>query len=511
MVAIINNSAIFKAFGAFLLCLTAITLSHWPLLNLPFFWDEAGYYVPAAWDLYSAGSLIPTSVVAEAHPPLIPIYVAISWTMFGVTPIVARLAMVLWSAMALLGAYLFARRLTGPVGAVASTVLLAAYPIFFVQSTLVQLDMPVTTLSIWACWAILNDRSSLAYFLLACAALTKGTGFLTGVGLAIFVLVADPISRALLAKARNLVFIPVLCFGGWLIVHWYLSGSIFGGSNFVEYNLLSLITSPKRLAAAAVLRLWHLTGHVGLWGLVLPSVVIVWVNRKRICMKAEPLGRAALLVACVGGIYLGAFTVIGGAVLARYMLPATALLIIFLGCAASTLLSRKFIGLVFLLALAAFTTGLFTQPPYHTAFEDTLMYADFIKLHQQAIAMAEQKYPGQSFVTSWPATDELTKPYLGYVKQPLPIKQIADFNSNAAGNAIASCQGECVVLAFDTQYEPSDSWMRPSRLLPVWKKAAEAIITRPGITPEMIAHQNHLHLESALRKSPHFVAFLKKE
>ena len=511
MVAIIKNREIFKAFGGFLLCVTAITLSHWPLLNLPFFWDEAGYYVHAAWDLYSAGSLIPTSVVPEAHPPLIPIYVAIAGEIIGFTPTVARSAMVLWSAMALLGAYFFARRLTSPVGATAATVLLGAYPIFFVQATLVQLDMPVTTLSIWASWAVLKDRFSLAYFLLACAALTKGTGFLTGVGLAIFVVIADPLSRALLAKARNLAFIPVLCFGVWLIVHWYLSGSIFGGSNFVEYNLLSLITSPKRLATAAVLRLWHLTGHVGLWGLVLPSVAVGWVNRKKTWMKEAPLGRAALLVTCVGGIYLIAFTFIGGAVLARYMLPVTALLIIFLASAASSLLSRKFSGLVFLLALGTFTMGLFSQPSYHTAFEDTLMYADFVRLHQQAVAMAQQQYTGQTFVTSWPATDELTKPYLGYVNEPLPIKQITDFSSSAVDSALANCHGECVVLAFDTQYEPSDSWMRPSRLLSFWKKAAGTIATRPGTTPEIIAHQNQLHLESALRMSPHFVAFFKKQ
>ena len=33
---------------------------HAGLLRLPYFWDEAGYYVPAARDLLLTGSLIPT-------------------------------------------------------------------------------------------------------------------------------------------------------------------------------------------------------------------------------------------------------------------------------------------------------------------------------------------------------------------------------------------------------------------------------------------------------------------
>ena len=47
-----------------------IFLLHAPLLQLPYFWDEAGYYVPAARDILLSGSLIPRSTVSNAHPPL---------------------------------------------------------------------------------------------------------------------------------------------------------------------------------------------------------------------------------------------------------------------------------------------------------------------------------------------------------------------------------------------------------------------------------------------------------
>ena len=70
---------------------------HAPLLRLPYFWDEAGYYVPAARDLLLTGSLIPHSTVSNAHPPLLMAYLALWWKLAGFAPVVTRTAMLLAS------------------------------------------------------------------------------------------------------------------------------------------------------------------------------------------------------------------------------------------------------------------------------------------------------------------------------------------------------------------------------------------------------------------------------
>jgi hypothetical protein len=49
----------FKALLAFLAIFAALILLHLPLLRLPYFWDEAGYYIPAALDFYRSWVLIP--------------------------------------------------------------------------------------------------------------------------------------------------------------------------------------------------------------------------------------------------------------------------------------------------------------------------------------------------------------------------------------------------------------------------------------------------------------------
>src|SRR5580692_3690285 len=60
-----------------------IFLLHIPLLRLPYFWDEAGYYIPAARDIFLAGSFIPHSTVSNAHPPLVMAWVALWWKIVG--------------------------------------------------------------------------------------------------------------------------------------------------------------------------------------------------------------------------------------------------------------------------------------------------------------------------------------------------------------------------------------------------------------------------------------------
>jgi hypothetical protein len=54
----------------FPLLFVGVYLSHLTLLRLPYYWDEAGYYIPAAYDFFRTGDVIPSTTLANAHPPL---------------------------------------------------------------------------------------------------------------------------------------------------------------------------------------------------------------------------------------------------------------------------------------------------------------------------------------------------------------------------------------------------------------------------------------------------------
>src|ERR1700723_1765379 len=91
----------------------ALYASHFTLLRLPYYWDEAGYYIPAAWDFFRTGSLIPSTTLSNANPPLPSIYLAMWWKLGGMGPCGTRTAVCLIAAIALLGVYRIALVLTG--------------------------------------------------------------------------------------------------------------------------------------------------------------------------------------------------------------------------------------------------------------------------------------------------------------------------------------------------------------------------------------------------------------
>src|SRR5438445_13523642 len=94
---------------AFAAIFAAIFLLHVPLLRLPYFWDEAGYYVPAARALLLTGSVIPHSTPSNAHPPLVMAYLAGGCNLARYAPSVPRTAMLLLAAFSLGGVVRVAR------------------------------------------------------------------------------------------------------------------------------------------------------------------------------------------------------------------------------------------------------------------------------------------------------------------------------------------------------------------------------------------------------------------
>ena len=148
---------------------------------------------------------------------------------------------------------------------------------------------------------------------------------------------------------------------------------------------------------------------------------------------------------------------LGPALLTRYLLPLYPLILLL---CVSTFYRRVpyWWGLV-LLSAASFLIGLVRNPPYKFAPEDNLNYADVIRLHQQAIRQIVTRFPGTTVLTAWPATDELTKPELGYLKKPMAVIKIADFSLPEIQKAAGSAQDFSVGFAFSTKYDPPRLWL----------------------------------------------------
>ncbi len=248
---------------------------------------------------------------------------------------------------------------------------------------------------------------------------------------------------------------PLIPLLAWYAYYRHRTGYLFGNPEFLRYNATSTL-SPLRILLALAHRILQLTAHMNMFVPVLCMLgaMLLLPLRERdgtLRPRISPADQAILYVVMAANILF--FSVIGGALLTRYLLPLYPLVLLL---CVSTFYRRVpyWWGLV-LLSAAAFLIGLFVNPPYKFAPEDNLNYADVIRLHQQAIRQIVTRFPGSTILTAWPATDELTKPELGYVKKPLAVVTVANFSLPEIQKAAASASGLQRRLRLFDQIRPS--------------------------------------------------------
>lgn len=479
------------AAGLWLFFFLLLIAAHARLLRLPYFWDEAGYYIPAARDLL-AGSLIPHSTPSNAHPPLVMAWLALAWTLLGQSPLVTRIAMLALAAFSLTGFFRLARVISNNVVAVGATVLVALYPVFFAQSSLAQVDLPAAGLIFWGLEAYFQKRRTVVAIWFSLAALAKETAILVPLGLCVWEILTlfftstrfentPPQRTPTHTKGTILVLIaPWIPLASWYFYHYIHTGFVFGNPEFLRYNLQGNL-SPLRITLAFLFRVWQAVGYLNLYLLTLACVVAMKYPAQSISAgskkneidagcECRPRIDVSIQVAIltVSVVYLLAMSVLGGAVLARYMLPIVPLIILIF---VSTIWRRlRFWKAVLAIVAVGFVAALLINPPYGFSPEDNLAYADYIRLHQRAESFIETQYPHARVLTAWPASDELSRPYLGYVQNAMKVVRMEDFTAEqlmAASDARASFD---VALVFSTKYQPPRSLFDRWRLWQEWKR-----------------------------------------
>ena len=434
--------------------------------------------------------------MSNAHPPLPSVYLALWWKLSGFYPEVTREAVLMIASVGLLAVWRLAHRVVDS-GRVAfwTVILTALYPVWFAQSTLAQADIFAAAFSLWGLVYALPDqdrRPGVAALWFTAAVLSKETAIVIPLTLAITALV-DGFRSAPERKRRWIdaawlaaCALPLVAWYGW---HFAKTGFVFGNPAFLQYNAKANF-EPTRFLAAFGHRLLHLTAHMNMF---VPSLLTIAALMLSPRLDTEGHERPRISNSVLWRIFFILlanavfFSVLGGALLTRYLLPMYPLVLL---VAVSTFSRRvPFWQALALFSAAAFIAGLFVNPPYRFAPEDNLEYARVIRLHVAGIAQLNKRYPESTVLSAWPVTDELTKPELGYVKTPYQVYRLEDFTSEQIDRAADDPGGYSTALVFSTKYDP------PSLLLSLGPKS-EALDQRyfglhHDLLPEAIAVRLH--------------------
>lgn len=387
----------------FLSVLAVMLILHVPYLRLPYFWDEMGQFVPASLDLYQYGAWVPYSVPPNVHPPGVMALLAAVWRVFGYSILSTRLTMLIFASLGLLFTFMLTARLShgkGYVPAFVTVLFLTATPIFYTQSMMVTLDVPVMTFTVLALLMFLQEKYSACAVVCVLLVLIKETSVTTPAVFAAWLWFRRKERRT------SLYFVsPAIALGLWLLLLHHETGHWLGNSQFARENVNEAL-SLHHLLVAIVVRIWFIfvaDGHF----LGTTALFIGWRQIR---------GCEWTLAALVAAGQIAMVTVLGGAELDRYLIPA---LPIFYAAIASAAYEyplkwrwRSHIAMILLLLL-----GWRWNPPYPYPFENNLTMVDFIRLQQEAAEYLEKHAPDKRIASVWPFTFAIQHPELGYVKR----------------------------------------------------------------------------------------------
>lgn len=431
---------------------------------------------------------------------------AAAWHLFGFSPLITHLTMLCWAAVALLAVYTLGEWLGGFRMGIASCACTFLYPVFFAQSTLAQLDLPAAAMALWGVVFYVRGNLSATTMFLSAAILCKESAAVAVVVLLLFECLSTFRSRRIAWRPLAALALPILVLAVWLLYVYARTGNVLGNSEFSRYNLGAAAHTPPRFIAALLHRIWDTAGHFFLFLLTLPAAV---------SLIRKPLGgqfgrgdRVLQALWAMIALYVIVFSLVGGAILARYMLTAVILVIVL----SIYLIARRWrYWWAFVpVPLVAFLIGLVNPPPYHYAYDENLTYRSFINIHRQAAAILSAER--LTIITTWPATDELSKPFLGYVPAPLTVVAIPDLSLESIRKAANQCR-TCAILFFPTQYEPPQSILRPGTILrrfQFWKEAQQRFETRPAmLRPDALATAIGAHITWRSHTGPVYAAILR--
>jgi hypothetical protein len=390
-----------------------------------------------------------------------------------------------------------------------------------------HVDLPAAGFTFWALAAYIEDRRRSQALWFSLAALAKETAILAPLVLFCWELCAGFIHQRSLHSRGKAGFqgiwwqaflpprgrrtklwdllLPLVPLVLWYAYHYRKTGFLLGNPEFYRYNVAATL-SLLRFPFAFGIRLWQLFGYFGLYLLTLAGLLAMLrparrdgeITRPRISFWIQ----AAFLFVLIA--YLVFMSSVGGAVLARYLLPVVPLVILTL---VSTLWRRVRHWKLIVAAVAiAFVAGLYSNPPYGFSLEDNLAYRDYILLHAEAERVLEMRYSGARVLTAWPASDELTRPWIGYVSRPIRVLRVEDFSTPQIGAAAMVRDHFDVALVFSTKYKSAhalfENW-------DAWKRIKEKFFGyHRDLLPEDIAQRLHGAIEYHDERNGQWIAII---
>jgi len=202
---------------------------------------------------------------------------------------------------------------------------------------------------------------------------------------------------------------PAVALGLWLVELHHATGHWLGNDEFARFNVNQSLGFSHIVYAIGrrIYALFLSDGHF----LGAAALIAGWRLLR---------GKEWTVAGLVALAQTALVTLLGGAVLDRYLLPVLPILYAAFAVAASAW-SRPVRLTVQASMVTLFIVGWFWNPPVPFPYENNLAMVDFVRLQQQAAEYLEDHAVDQRIATAWPFSDAVLHPEFGYVHRPLNL------------------------------------------------------------------------------------------
>ena len=441
-------------------------------LETPYWWDAAAVYVPGSQWVESHGfaafpGVFP-SLLHRGHTTLFYLLTAGVFRLFGSEPPIGHAVVLGFATATLALTYALGARLFGRPAGVAAALLLGVSPLFLTMSSQVLPEIPLAALTAASLYAFSRGAHGSAALLGVLVVLTKETGVSCPLAIAGALMLEAgwrhrraPGSWRPLARPIAIAFVPVAALAayfvwqrvaeGWWVLPYH--AELFG----LEHDYVRQGAGVFRSMLLADGRWLALLGAAAIGAARLRWMPETFAPDPA-PLEAEQTGAPARWVVCVALVLVflanqGFFTQMW--FLERYALTAHPGLAVLLGgllvpaaWASTRARTLTALGAAVVLATGAMATAGRAAGDDYASGETTFRYLRMVEAHRAIYAHLEAREVAPVVLTTWPMTDELRKPELGWVTRPYAAVGLSGYqdgsDTRAAGRpveAVVTAQG----------------------------------------------------------------------
>lgn len=361
----------------------------YPLIDVPFYWDEIWVYAPALTRMAETGpTLLPGVLDAElsrGHPLLFHFLGGVFIKLFGDELITFRLFALVISVSTLLATWLIAKKLTNIYWAISICVLLVVQNIFRAQSVLILPEMMLALWGILATYFYIEKRYWLMVLFSSLAILTKESGAIICLSLGLVYLIENrhQLLKLKVPSKTYFFFLPLIPLGAFLLIQYYREGWIF----FPEH--LGYIDTSFGAIANKIARYFS-NGHI-YWGrnalivIALLSGIYTIYQKTKIEKKQQTFLWVWLVFGVLYHLFLGVNFFSD-----RYILAYIPFLIIGTGTVFFMVLQSR--SKLAILSILLLTPVFFLVGSKSTISDHTLGFENMARVNKEAIDFVNSNY-----------------------------------------------------------------------------------------------------------------------